>query len=98
MSGKEMHYVQEAFDINWAVQLGSNVDAFDVQPVAQNLAFYPTGAEWHYSELFPGMNSTTLAKKKSTSLSKIHTEIQTILKCKALCRNFCIFDFILNNR
>jgi dTDP-4-amino-4,6-dideoxygalactose transaminase len=29
MSGKEMHYVQEAFHTNWVVPLGPNVDAFE---------------------------------------------------------------------
>ncbi len=36
MSDQEQHYVQEAFDTNWVVPLGTNVDAFVVQPIAQN--------------------------------------------------------------
>ena len=30
MSGQEMKYIQEAFDTNWVVPLGPNVDAFEV--------------------------------------------------------------------
>ena len=29
MSGNEMHYIQEAFDTNWVVPLGPNVNAFE---------------------------------------------------------------------
>lgn len=29
MSGNEMHYIQEAFDSNWVVSLGPNVNAFE---------------------------------------------------------------------
>ena len=29
MSGNEMRYIQEAFDTNWVVPLGPNVDAFE---------------------------------------------------------------------
>lgn len=29
MSGQEMHYIQEAFDTNWVVPLGPNVNAFE---------------------------------------------------------------------
>lgn len=29
MSGREMHYIQEAFDQNWVAPLGPNVDAFE---------------------------------------------------------------------
>jgi len=85
-----MHYVQEAFDINWAVPLGSNVDAFDVQPVAQNLAFYPTGAEWHYSELFPGMNSTTLAKKIDVVIQNPHGDSNNF-KMQSIVKEFLYF-------
>lgn len=31
MGGKELHYVQEAFDTNWVAPLGPNVDAFEKQ-------------------------------------------------------------------
>ena len=30
MSGQEMKYIQEAFDTNWVVPLGPNVNAFEV--------------------------------------------------------------------
>lgn len=29
MSGNEMKYIQEAFDTNWVVPLGPNVNAFE---------------------------------------------------------------------
>ena len=29
MSGQEMKYIQEAFDTNWVVPLGPNVNAFE---------------------------------------------------------------------
>ena len=29
MSGKEQQYIQEAFDTNWVVPLGPNVNAFE---------------------------------------------------------------------
>ena len=29
MSGKEMQYIQEAFDTNWVVPLGPNVNGFE---------------------------------------------------------------------
>lgn len=29
MSGNEMKYIQEAFDTNWVVPLGSNVNGFE---------------------------------------------------------------------
>ena len=29
MSGNEMQYIQEAFDTNWVVPLGPNVNAFE---------------------------------------------------------------------
>ena len=29
MSGREMAYIQEAFDTNWVVPLGPNVNAFE---------------------------------------------------------------------
>ncbi len=31
MSGHEMKYIQEAFDLNWVAPLGPNVDAFELQ-------------------------------------------------------------------
>ena len=31
MSGNEMKYIQEAFDTNWVVPLGPNVDAFEAE-------------------------------------------------------------------
>ena len=30
MSGKEMQYIQEAFDTNWVVPLGPNVNGFEI--------------------------------------------------------------------
>ena len=30
MSGKEMGFIQEAFDTNWVVPLGPNVNAFEL--------------------------------------------------------------------
>ena len=29
MSGNELQYIQDAFDTNWVVPLGPNVDAFE---------------------------------------------------------------------
>ena len=39
MSGEEQKYIKEAFDTNWVVPLGPNVNAFE-----ENLAAFVSGA------------------------------------------------------
>ena len=54
MSGREMHYIQEAFDTNWVAPLGPNVDGFE-----QDLARY-TGVD-HVAALSSGTAGIHLA-------------------------------------
>ena len=44
MSGNEMKYIQEAFDTNWVVPLGPNVNGFedDLQQFVDNVRDYPS--------------------------------------------------------
>ena len=45
MSGNEMKYIQEAFDTNWVVPLGPNVDAFE-----NELRDYVTGGKAEHAD------------------------------------------------
>ena len=43
MSGKEMGFIQEAFDTNWVVPLGPNVNAFE-----QELEHFVRTRKWSH--------------------------------------------------
>ena len=62
MSGNEMKYVQEAFDTNWVVPLGPNVNGFEKDLEAfVNSQTSPTGSSAHSNKTVVALSSGTAA-------------------------------------
>ena len=50
MSGNEMRYIQEAFDTNWVVPLGPNVNGFEDDLRRFSVSVSPSGVRRNFLE------------------------------------------------
>ena len=62
MSGEEQKYIKEAFDTNWVVPLGPNVNAFE-----ENLAAFVSGAGTDAAR-FPALSCMTKLRFRPSRL------------------------------